>query len=64
MPSATLTAAAPSAIASGRGRQMLRWLEDAGLLLLLAVTFPLAVLVVGAPVVLVVRLLLEISRRW
>ncbi len=64
-PDATITAAAPSAIvASGRWRQMLGWLEDAGLLLLLALTFPLAVLVVGAPVVLVVRLLIEIGRRW
>jgi hypothetical protein len=43
---------------------MLGWLEDAGLLLLLAFALPLVVLVVGAPVVLVVRLLIEIGRRW
>ena len=43
---------------------MLGWLEDAGLLLLLALAFPLVVLVVGAPVAFVVRLLVEIGRRW
>jgi len=63
-PEATITAAAPSAVvASGHGRQILGWLEDAGLLLLLALAFPLVVLVVGAPVALVVRLLIEIGRR-
>jgi hypothetical protein len=55
----------PSAVvASGRGRQMLGWLEDAGMLLLVVLALPLVVLVVGAPVALVVRLLIEISRRW
>jgi hypothetical protein len=64
-PDATIRAATPSAVvASGRGRQMLGWLEDAGLLLLLALAFPLVVLVVGTPVALVVRLLIEIGRRW
>jgi hypothetical protein len=48
----------------GRGRQMLGWLADAGVLLLLVLAFPLVILVVGAPVALVVRLLVEISRRW
>jgi hypothetical protein len=43
---------------------MLGWLEDAGLLLLLGLAFPLAILVVGTPIALVVRLLLEIGRRW
>jgi hypothetical protein len=43
---------------------VLGWLEDAGLLLLLALAFPLAILFVGTPVALVVRLLLEIVRRW
>jgi hypothetical protein len=63
-PDATIVAAAPSAIAaSGPRRPMLRWLEDAGLLLLLALAFPVGVLVVGTPVALVVRLLIEIGRR-
>ena len=69
---ATITAAAPSIAvsvpnaigASGRGRKMLGRLEDAGLLVLLALAFALVVLVVGAPGALVVRLLLEIARRW
>ena len=48
--------------AAGRGR-MLGWLEDAVLLLLLTFAVPLIVLIVGAPVALVVRLLIEIGRR-
>ena len=61
----TIPVEGPSAsVASGRGRQVLGWLEDAGLLLLIALAFPFAVLVVGTPVALVVRLLIEISRRW
>jgi hypothetical protein len=40
------------------------WLEDAGVLLLVVLAFPLVVLVVGTPVALVVRLLIEFSRRW
>ena len=64
-PDATITSVAPAAIvASGRGRQMLGWLEDVGLLLLLVLAVPLVILVVGAPVALVVRLLIEIGRRW
>jgi hypothetical protein len=63
-PDATIIAAAPPAVGpTGRSRRMLGRLEDAGLLLLLALAFPLAVLVVGAPVALVVRLLIEILRR-
>ena len=63
-PDATIPAGASTAVvASGRGRQMLGWLEDAGLVLLLALAFPLVVLAVGAPVALVVRLLIEIGRR-
>jgi hypothetical protein len=62
---ATIRAEEPSAVvASGRGRQMLGWLEDAGMLLLVVLALPLVVLVVGTPVALVVRLLIEISRRW
>jgi hypothetical protein len=64
-PDATIIAAAPTAVvAAGRGHLVLGWLEDAGLLLLLALAFPLVVLIVGAPVALVVRLLIEIGRRW
>ena len=64
-PDATIIAAAPAGVvATGRSRLMLGWLEDAGLLLLLALAFPLVILVVGAPVALVVRLLIEIGRRW
>jgi hypothetical protein len=64
-PDAAITAAAPSAIgATGRGRQILGWLEDAGLALLLVFAFPLVVLAVGAPVALVVRLAIEVGRRW
>jgi hypothetical protein len=43
---------------------MLGWLEDAGVLLLVVLAFPLVILVVGTPVALVVRLLVEIGRRW
>jgi hypothetical protein len=64
-PDAMIIAAAPAAVvATGRSRRILGWLEDAGLLLLLALAFPLIVLVVGAPVALLVRLLIEIGRRW
>jgi hypothetical protein len=63
-PDATIIAAPPAGVATGRGRRMLSWLEDAGLLLLLALAFPLVILAVGAPVALVVRLLIEIGRRW
>jgi hypothetical protein len=61
-PDATSIGAVPTAV--GRGRLMLGWLEDAGLLLLLTLAFPLVVMIVGAPVALVVRLLIEIGRRW
>jgi hypothetical protein len=62
---ATIIAAAPAAVvAAGRGHLMLGWLEDAGLLLLLTLAFPLVALIAGAPVALVVRLLIEIGRRW
>jgi hypothetical protein len=63
-PDATIAVAPAAVVATGRGRLILGWLEDAGLLLLLALAFPLVVLVVGAPVALVVRLLIEIGRRW
>ena len=59
-PDATSIGAVPTT--AGRGRLMLGRLEDAGLLLTLA--FPLVVLIVGAPVALVVRLLIENGRRW
>jgi hypothetical protein len=64
-PDATIAAAAPNAIgASGRGRQVLGWLEDAGLSVLLVLALPLVILAVGAPVALVVWLVTEIGRRW
>ena len=64
-PDPTIKAASPSAIAaSGHGRRMLGWVEDAGLLLLFGLAFPVAILVVGTPIALVVRLLIEIGRRW
>ena len=64
-PDATITASASSAVVvRSLGRRIVGWLEEAGLLLLLALAFPLAVLGVGAPVALVVRLLIEIGRRW
>jgi hypothetical protein len=64
-PDATIAAAAPNANrASGRGRQVLGWLEDAGLSLLLVLALPLVILAVGAPVALVVWLVTEIGRRW
>jgi hypothetical protein len=63
-PDSAIATAAPGAIApSGRGRQMLGWLEDAGLSLLLVLAFPVVILILGAPVALVVRLLIEIGRR-
>ena len=63
-PDTTIIAAPAAAGATGRSWRMLGWLEDAGLLLLLALAFPLVILIVGAPVALVVRLLIEIGRRW
>ena len=59
-----LAASVPNVIgASGRWRQLLSRLEDAGLLVGLALAFPLVVLIVGTPVVFVAWLLLEIARR-
>ena len=49
---------ARSAAAIGLG-----WLGDAGGILLLGLALPVAILVVGMPVALVVRLLLEILAR-
>lgn len=64
-PDARTVAATPSGIgAGGHGRQVLGWLEDAVLLLLVTLAFPLAILAVGAPIALAVRLLIEIGRRW
>jgi hypothetical protein len=47
-----------------RRRQVLRFLENAGLSLLLVFALPLVVLAVGAPVALVVRLIMEIGGKW
>ena len=43
---------------------MLGWLDDAVLLLVLALAFPLAILVVGTPIALTIRLLIALGRRW
>lgn len=42
----------------------IRLLEDVGLLLLVVIAFPLVILVVGTPIALILRLLIEIGRRW
>jgi hypothetical protein len=42
---------------------MLGWIEDAGLLLVLVLAIPVAVIVAGAPLVLLARLLVEVGRR-
>jgi hypothetical protein len=47
-----------------RTARVLGGAEDAVLLLLVALVFPLIILGVGAPVALVVRLVLDIARRW
>jgi hypothetical protein len=61
----TVMPATPSAIRpAGRWRQLLGWLDDAVLLLVLGLAFPLAILAVGTPIALAVRLLIEIGRRW
>jgi hypothetical protein len=39
-------------------------LEDAGLLLVVALTVPLVILAIGTPIVLVVRFVVEMARRW
>jgi hypothetical protein len=44
-------------------RSVVNALEDVGLLLLIVLLCPLAILVIGAPVVLLVRLLIEIVAR-
>jgi len=62
-PEATIAVEPAMVAATGRGRLMLGWLEDAGLLLLLVLAFPVVILIVGAPVALVVRLLTQIVRR-
>lgn len=52
-----------SAMATALAR-LLGWLGDAILLLALALAFPLAILVVGTPIALAVRLLIALGRRW
>ena len=54
----------PVTTAAGRSRQMLGWMEEAGLLLLLTLVAPLVVLIAGAPIAIIVRLLIEVGRRW
>ena len=48
---------------TGRPRGLSGWIEDAVFMLLAVMLLPLVILLVGAPVVLVVRLLLEIAER-
>jgi hypothetical protein len=47
-----------------RLRRIAGGLEKAALLLLVVLLLPLAILAIGAPVVLVVRVLLELGRRF
>jgi len=63
-PAATIAGEPTMVAATGRSRLMLGWLEDAGLLLLVVLMFPVVILMVGAPVALVIRLLIQIARRW
>ena len=42
----------------------LGWLGDVAGLLLIGLAIPVAILIVGLPVVLVVRLLIELAGRW
>ena len=44
--------------------QMLGWLEDGVLLLLVVLAFPLAIAIIGAPLAIVLRLLIEIGRKY
>ncbi len=61
--SSTFVTTPPRALqAGGRGPHMLGWLEDAVLLLLVVLALPLAILVVGAPIAVVVQLVIEIGR--
>ncbi|HVH29908.1 MAG TPA: hypothetical protein VM818_24335 [Vicinamibacterales bacterium] len=48
---------------SGPLRTMLGFLDDAVLLLLVILLFPLGILLVGTPVALLVRVLIQIARR-
>lgn len=63
-PSATSTASPGAVVADGSGQHIFGWLEDAGLLLLVVIAFPLMILIVGTPIAFLVRLLTEIGRRW
>jgi hypothetical protein len=45
-------------------RRILGLLNEAVLLLLLVFLFPLVILLIGSPVALFVRLLVEIAQRW
>jgi hypothetical protein len=52
------------ALVSLTGRRTLGWLDDAVLLLLGALLFPVAIILIGAPFALLVRGVLEIVRRF
>ena len=47
----------------GPRRHLLRLLDDAVSLLLVALLFPVVILLIGAPIALLVRLILEIAQR-
>lgn len=63
-PSATRTASPRAVVADGSGPHIFGWLEDAGLLLLVVIAFPVMILIVGTPIALLLRLLIAIGRRW
>ena len=68
---ATLTAAAPAMVpvvepveaAKYRFRKWVERLDDAVLLLLIGLLFPIVVLVVGTPIALLARVVVEIAER-
>ena len=63
-PSATNAAPPITVVAGGHALHIRGWLEDAGLLLLVVIAFPLTILILGTPMALLVRLLTKIGRRW
>lgn len=63
-PSATNAAPPIAVVAGGHALHIRGWLEDAGLLLLVVIAFPLMILILGTPIAFLVRLLTEIGRRW
>ena len=58
-----ITVQEKSGTKKGRRRLILGWLEDVVLLLIVVLLFPLVILLIGTPIALFVRLLLEIAQR-